>query len=210
MRTVCYIIFWVSHTCVSSLSHDSRDSLAKDKSKKISRGSLLEAANSSHCCIYIFFFFSKSINIFYTNKSARGRAQCYSRSRKPAAIESRRKRHIYIRTVIAAWRGMICRTAAGASAEKGHRGTLARRRGKAGRTRDERDARDHSPVNCLPPRRVPSPAMLLLRSLLPLFLFFFFFSVLLSASSTVAHRQYHRLAHVVAPSLPKHPRRSSI
>lgn len=79
------------------------------------------------------------------------------------------------------------------------------RRGKAGRTRDERDARDHSPVNCLPPRCVPSSVMLLLLCSVLLLLLLLLRALLLFPppplfSFTVAHRQCHRLAHVVVPT----------
>lgn len=138
-------------------------------------------------------------------------------------IESRRKRHVYIRDgggeggrdSATARRGETAsfRVLLPVSERPRKKGTSEERRlarrGKAGRTRDERDARDHSPVNCLPSCRVPSSVMLLLLLLRALFrcCCCALLALLLFppspppppplSSFTVAHRQCHRLAHVV-------------
>ena len=120
-------------------------------------------------------------------------------------IELRRKRHAYIREAVIVRRrreeGRTASFSVSLFSVRGKKGRWRRelaRRGKAGRMRDERDARDHSPVNCLPPRRVPSSVMLVLLLLLLLALLLFPPSSLFSF--TVAHRQCHRLAHVVVPT----------
>ena len=127
-------------------------------------------------------------------------------------IELRRKRHTYIREAVIVRRrreeGRTASFSVSLFSVRGKKGRWRRelaRRGKAGRMRDERDARDHSPVNCLPPRRVPSSVMLLLLCSVLLLLLLLLLALLLFPPSslfsfTVAHRQCHRLAHVVVPT----------
>lgn len=78
MQSVFATLYFEYHTRVSRRSLMTAVTVWQGINRK--KYHAAEAANSSllYCCIFLF---SKSINIFYTNKSAR--AQCDSRSRKP-------------------------------------------------------------------------------------------------------------------------------